>query len=497
MENSFLEFRILLLSFVDNETKHSIFFSCISWLKIRKFAHLKVINSVKTVTSSLLIKIKNNPPKRFTRALITNKAYSLPNTIKYLSSTSIIPLKDTITHLNLRFETKIFPKHLKQLKIYFIVIEQLNFPSKLKTLIFNESVRCKLIFPDLTFLKFVTKISRTIAPYPKTLKYLIITSSVNIGELPKSLIFLSINYPEIKPLSSIVNFPKVLKTLCLSTFETKEVFKIDIFHRNMIKSFPPYFPENLDILKINGIINFSLVDLPDSLRKLFISENSEFDAFIKFPKNLTYINILSKFNQPIVIFSSLKVLNLGRNFDQEISSFPETLEYLKVGSYYDRVLPKLPIGLKYLRLGYYFNQPLVLPDELERLELGYCFNKELVLPGKLEYLRLEKEIDVVFPLSLKTLVVKFPVKKIPHGLEVLVSHKYLPEDDFSNLRLIKLRGFKDSLELEGFYLIKERLSPCDFVSYDYDYCNNAHEVDRVSLLKERIVPDFVKYVEIY
>ncbi|GAM17281.1 hypothetical protein SAMD00019534_004560 [Acytostelium subglobosum LB1] len=119
------------------------------------------------------------------------------------------------------------------------------------------------------------------------------------------------------------------------------------------------------------------------------------------PNPLAVTAFAGKFQHIIqkdVLPKNLKVLHLGREFDQEMkvktSIFPPTLVEIKFGREFNQCLDIgiFPRTLKRLTFGYMYNKiivPGVLPEALEHLELGHSFNETLrigVLPTNLQYL---------------------------------------------------------------------------------------------------------------
>jgi len=162
-------------------------------------------------------------------------------------------------------------------------------------------------------------------------------------------------------------------------------------------------PEGIEKIVIKSLrFNQSVDRLPNSLRKLKISNNLEMGGFDmpveNLPLGLEILTIDGKFNQPIDFLpSTLKELSLGSNFSQSLNNLPivsSGLTHLKLYGEHCYDLTNIPKSVWYLHMEYpQINEKkyvVKIPEWIEYLSLGDFFDEEIKfnLPKNLTHLSL-------------------------------------------------------------------------------------------------------------
>jgi hypothetical protein len=125
-----------------------------------------------------------------------------------------------------------------------------------------------------------------------------------------------------------------------------------------------------------------------------------------------------KFNQPIsrsILPTNLTHLILGYDFNQPITSLPDSLESLTIGHNYKHPIcsdiNNLPVNLKHLNINSSYEFINDIPEQIEQLAIN--INNYNIINN--------------FPAGLKKLIVNVEnygkyIKKIPFGCEVVIDY---------------------------------------------------------------------------
>lgn len=312
-------------------------------------------------------------------------------------------------HINTKQKITHLPKNLHHLFVSDLYSDKLpDIPKTLNTLIIGNSFNN--ILPKL----------------PESLESLILGDSFNqsLGDLPKKLKVLILGSSYEKPLENLPSSLVKLEIKSHSKFFDKKVFQNSSTQSNKIQSF------NENMIQKNNDINSVCEDIIYSLNKnlrnhpnkircysgqisVIVNDIVDFKKLSNFhqiklleinvsqpisnlPFNLETLIIGDNYDGPIdvsILPNTLKKLDIGDSFNNELPALPINLTYLHIGNSYDYEIPQiLPNSLQYLFIGDSFNSalPNELPDTLRVLFIGNKFNQELPsgLPKSLEELYL-------------------------------------------------------------------------------------------------------------
>lgn len=151
------------------------------------------------------------------------------------------------------------------------------------------------------------------------------------------------------------------------------------------------------------------------------------------PYEIVRIKTTDRFNRPLTIIQGVKVVTLGRDFNNTVV-LTAGIEKIYFGSEFNQSLENLPHSLLELELGFRFDRPLTLPTHLRRLSLQstYSFNHPITLPPNIKYVALGLKFDkpLVLPESVEsvTLGVHFnQMLVLPQGIKEVCFKEGLSE----------------------------------------------------------------------
>jgi hypothetical protein len=225
-------------------------------------------------------------------------------------------------------------------------------------------------------------------------------------------------------ISKILNINIIYSYTCLEDINNKYLYKsLKATRCKNIGELNYNFVENLYVISTNAL-NFN-----------------------NFPK-LRKMTLDDKFNGMIFFPNWLRILKMGRNFNQPYLILPENLLYLKLGHEYNQYLD-LPNKLEYFKMGHAFIHKIILPDSLKEFIMGNCFthkisipysliklhigqkfNNNIYLSNNLKYLHIGPNFnqDINLPISLIELSiygnVNFDLKKLTKLKKFTMSHKF-------------------------------------------------------------------------
>lgn len=269
---------------------------------------------------------------------------------------------------------------------------------------FNQPV--DFLPPSLTHLRLRECFNQTIDCLPNSLTHLHLGAAFNqqMEKFPTSLTHLTFEQSRLRwPLN---NLPSSL--IMLQLFPTTPTQYIDYLPPYLSHLSCPFiaikdhhtFPPSLTSLGLGFLGQHSLLwtdqfasSLPLTLLQLEISGKFNL-AFFKLPPSITHFRFNSIdciFNQLIDnLFSStsIKYLQLGRNFNQLVTEIPSSITHLTFGFDFNHPIDNLPHSLTHLALGSRYNLPIDnLPPSLTHLSLGGQFNHPIdQLPPYLQVL---------------------------------------------------------------------------------------------------------------
>jgi hypothetical protein len=90
------------------------------------------------------------------------------------------------------------------------------------------------------------------------------------------------------------------------------------------------------------------------------------------------ISFTNKFNGKVDLFSNIKTIFFGSDFNQNVDNLPDTVKEINFGARFDQKVDNLPSSVTSLSFGSCFNQSVDhLPQSLENLSFGSYFNNEV------------------------------------------------------------------------------------------------------------------------
>ena len=154
------------------------------------------------------------------------------------------------------------------------------------------------------------------------------------------------------------------------------------------------------------------------------------------PNSLKYLDLGRTFNQPLTSATfpnSLTHLGFGRAFNQSLTPgmLPTSLETIRFGMQFDQPLTPGVFGnvLKSLEFGYHFNQPIeagVLPSSLKTLSFFGNFNHPLIIPDTLPVSLTHLRLGMWFDHSIS-------FRDLPSLTHLKLGHRYKDVESLENL----------------------------------------------------------------
>ena len=294
----------------------------------------------------------------------------------------------------------------------------------------------------ITFLKLIG-FNNSIDNLPCSLKELELCSSFNrpLDFLPYGLTNLTIGqkrWPTSCYQYGFNNMPATLTHLTLYGVPYLGNLPRSVTHLSLEYCRVPICKKNGDTLLSEGIthlvLSFNLINvkigkLPSSLTHLSFSNSKNLCGFFirvgDLPRGLILLNLCDNFSQDLIskrnwrriLPNSLKFLVFGKCFNKEISTtngvnlLPQGLTHLEFGSEFNKPLTKenMPVGITFLKLGVKFSHIITkdcipslrylvlekgfsgviesIPDSLERLKIGEKIYSGVGMINKLEELK--------------------------------------------------------------------------------------------------------------
>ena len=200
--------------------------------------------------------------------------------------------------------------------------------------------------PKLSKLVFGDAFNMVLSKVPPTITHLTFGRSYNrpVTNLPDSITHLNFGYQFSQPLSLAS-----LSALTHVTFGHYFDWSID------------NLPNNVQHISLPGYYNQPISSFPSQLIEL------------------VFIDIVSRFNHPLILPDTLRLLKLPYSFNQHID-LPASLLRLYLGSKFNQPII-LPHNLIIVEFGDHFNQHIVLPKNLQRFSLGYQFRQPIDFPN--------------------------------------------------------------------------------------------------------------------
>lgn len=138
------------------------------------------------------------------------------------------------------------------------------------------------------------------------------------------------------------------------------------------------FPNELEIIffdyRFNGIINFTMLNLPPNL-KMVNFPAFEINDYDYLPSDLRILSIDGNYNKPLInLPPNLEVLICGSSYNHSIDELPDSLVCLILGYQFNHPIRKLPSNLKYLKFGPNYNQilpPVLFPKTIKKIYIPY------------------------------------------------------------------------------------------------------------------------------
>ncbi|KYQ92729.1 DUF1649 family protein [Tieghemostelium lacteum] len=281
-----------------------------------------------------------------------------------------------------------------------------------------------------------------------------------------------------------------------------DTIRLGFHFDQMIK--PGYIPDSVVFLKFGYWFNSQIFPgaLGDTIETLKFGTVFDQSLTNILPKNLKYLRVKGKYNQPMekgLLPPSLRTLILGENFNQPLSievNLPLKLTTLIVGYDFnqDFKIGDLPETLETLKFGYSFKRPLkagVLPVSLKNLSfVDYVYSLHGKLPPLLQYLSFVYYKHDIVEGTLPNSLVEFHSSRCEIKCKLPSKLKILTLPSFYNIFKGQLPSGLISLAInQGTELYEKNLIPSTVTTLSFG-------IGYTSKVAENIIPHTVNIIKV-
>lgn len=391
------------------------------------------------------------------------------------------------------FDLTNLPTQLEILEINSINnINLSNLPNRLRELVIESEFDSSLDFLPESLEELVIKNSQNnqinLDFLPTNLKSLIFIgrkNSIPINNLPINLEVLDLL---VDSLGDTLILPPNLKTLKLTTTDiiTNIIFppsliNLTIDGKNLTNLI--VLPENLTSLKIYNYTPNAPLDtklsfrLPEQLKYFNITYNIDFE-FINIPTNLEVLILNCEYNYDLVeLPESLKTLYLKR-YNKKIPKINEGLSHLYWSQWDSNIpIPSLPENLLSLYLESEIDENFIIPPNLTYFGFNPKKTKNTIKTGSNQQKIIQKILNEM-PDSIEIFttdldVNKYTFERLPRNLkEIGIENRHLVNSDFDFVNHFQSGGCVNNFEDIILYLVEDYSDIRNFNKRVYAYFDN-------------------------